>query len=173
MEKLDRIAKKSRDENHRRDAAEMVAFYIRNGYLPARLTNRAIELTSINKDVCKRSTVEKKSQRFYLYAISDGEMVKVGYSVNPKSRLKTMQVGNPRKIEIVWRKYCASSTKEAIKQERKLHRAISGHSIRGEWFSIGAMNRILKWRVMGYSAKIEEESIALDEELISSVPANF
>jgi len=67
----------------------------------------------------------------YLYVISDGEYCKVGISSNPKSRLKTLQVGNPQTLYID-RTYhlCADPTFIEV----SVHDYLWMDHIRGEWF---------------------------------------
>ena len=36
-----------------------------------------------------------------IYLISDGELVKIGYSQNPIKRLNQLQTGHPKKLKLI------------------------------------------------------------------------
>jgi hypothetical protein len=82
-------------------------------------------------------------KKHYLYAISNGEQVKLGMSSNIKGRMKTMQTASPSELVLLWKYYVASTPRKAVKIEKNLHRACKEWSVRGEWFSMGCM-RIVK-----------------------------
>lgn len=84
----------------------------------------------------KRAPAKKK---FYLYAISDGSAVKLGYSSNIRSRMKSMQTGHPSTLKCIWEYYVGRSEVETKNLERKLHRVCKKHKIRGEWFGYDCM----------------------------------
>lgn len=175
IEKIHDISKTGKDENHKRDCQEMVNFYIRNGFLPARLQKRALEIIQLSGKIItqKQKDDARVKVRYYLYAISDGESVKVGFSKNPDTRLKTMQTGHPKRLQVAWRTYCADHKKEAIFQEKKLHRFLGKYLIRGEWFSAKCIEKIESWEVKNRSVKREEEQIEADELILSGIPACF
>lgn len=169
IEKIYKIARSSRDDNHKRDAQNMIDFYIRNGFIPRRMQSRVADLINLNKGICSPEEKIPINQRHYLYAVSDGDNLKIGYSVNPESRLKRMQTGNSKDLKVVWESYCASDSKEAQFQEKKLHRHIRNYKIRGEWFEGQCINLLESWVVKNNSVKMDEEEL----EIISSIPECF
>ena len=173
IEQIHQVSKTSKDENHRRDAQAMVDFYVRNGFLPARLQTRAVEIIKLSGRYVTPEQQQHEKRRHYLYAISDGQSLKVGFSVNPGARLKDMQTANPRPLVIAWKTYCASESKEAAYQEKKLHRYLIKYSIRGEWFSMDSLKKIKEWTVKNNSVKDEEQEIEANELILNGVPLNF
>lgn len=65
-----------------------------------------------------------------LYFITDGEFVKMGIVTSPKSRLESLQVGNPRDLKLLY----AGRTSNARHQENHLHKKFKHLHVRGEWF---------------------------------------
>lgn len=166
IEQIHKVSEFATCNIQKRDAREMMMFYVRNGYLPSRLEKRAKELIALNiQEVCL--PVKRISERHYLYAISNGQQLKVGYSINPKDRLKRLQTGNSTKLKIVWQTYVSEDDKEARRQEKKLHRALQRYSIRGEWFSIGGMEVLDKWIVKNHETKQEQQGLDMQAELDS------
>lgn len=72
----------------------------------------------------------------YLYAIGDGQSIKLGFSVNPKSRMAALQTSHPKKLAILWTMKIEGDAREAKCQEKRLHNHCHKHRIRGEWFSL-------------------------------------
>lgn len=69
----------------------------------------------------------------FIYIITNGEDYKVGVSKNPNKRLKQLQTGNPKKLEIVSLFEVPSEIVYAM--EREAHKAIqSKYAKSGEWF---------------------------------------
>jgi hypothetical protein len=66
----------------------------------------------------------------FVYFISDGEFVKIGYSADWRARLKALQTSNPREL-------CAAAViAGTIADERALHRRFASDRLRAdnEWF---------------------------------------
>lgn len=72
-----------------------------------------------------------------LYIISAGKSgpIKVGISDNPHFRLANLQIGNPRKLFLVWHKALDSRSK-ARGAEKEAHIFLSDFRQHGEWFKI-------------------------------------
>lgn len=64
----------------------------------------------------------------YMIKIEGEPYIKIGVAKDFSSRLSSLQVGNPRKIEVIAVLQAGSSS------ESLLHRELQDHSIRGEWF---------------------------------------
>lgn len=154
-EQLDKIVRYSKNEVHRMDAQEMVLFFVRNGFVPFNLQERAKELVSLNKDICKKIPIKRIYKKHYLYAITDGENIKVGYSVNPEKRLKAMQTGNPNELKLLWKCFVGDDDKQARRQESKLHRRLKRFKIDREWFSHESLEVIQLWRGMSGKSPVK------------------
>lgn len=82
----------------------------------------------------KTMATKRRSNKGYLYVIRGGENIyKIGITKNePHSRLRELQTGNDRKLELVKAYY-----RQDYKQlERKLHRQFNYCRLNGEWFNI-------------------------------------
>lgn len=82
----------------------------------------------------------------YVYMILETGVVmdaclKIGFSYKPESRLKEMQVGNPRPLKMA-AKLGPFSEAQAVDIERKLHRVFKKYHVRGEWFDAECLNRM-------------------------------
>ena len=87
------------------------------------------------------------SKGFYLYAIGDGQAIKLGYSSDLKKRLKALQTAHPKTLRIYWRQYVADNETAARKAEKKLHRYCQNEKLRGEWFGHGVMQKVKRFRI--------------------------
>jgi hypothetical protein len=119
-------------------AKSLLKWFYANGYFTAAQQALAKSLTYIKK----KPAVDKKH---YLYAISNGEQVKLGMSSDVDKRLKALQTSSPSDLIVIWKYYVARTSKEAIKIEKMLHRACSEFKIRGEWFSMGCVDIVNKF----------------------------
>jgi len=90
-----------------------------------------------------RSMVEKKQWNFKkqaynqkLYLIGCADFFKVGISVDPYKRLASLQTGNPHHCRLlaIWEPHYAPGL------EKKIHRLLECHRVRGEWFSFSVFN---------------------------------
>jgi hypothetical protein len=109
-------------------ASKLYAYYNEVGELSEKQRQFVYVLSRTKK---KTRTADKN---YSLYAISDGRNVKIGFSHNPKARLRELQTGCPAKLSIEWTLDIGGSKSEAMKQEGKLHRFCRKHKLRGEWF---------------------------------------
>lgn len=80
-----------------------------------------------------------KPSKHHLYAIGDGESIKLGISTNVGNRLKAMQTSHPKQLKIIWKFYVGRERGPAYKAEKKLHKLCKKHRLRGEWFSSECM----------------------------------
>lgn len=85
-----------------------------------------------------------------IYIISDGEYIKIGISSDPEERLKNLQTGNPRELELLT---CFPGSKIL---EKELHNLFESCEGVGEWFKLktGDIEIINK-----ISRKIKEEIV--------------
>lgn len=70
-----------------------------------------------------------------VYFLRDGQFIKIGISKNPSMRIRNLQVGNPRPIEVVrvWDCYDEMGL-DAYKAEKTLHNELKDVRQCGEWF---------------------------------------
>lgn len=69
----------------------------------------------------------------YVYAISNGRgAVKIGWTTNPSSRLAKLAALSPDSLSVVALK------RGSVRDEKKAHRELAEHRIRGEWFDAQA-----------------------------------
>lgn len=89
-----------------------------------------------------------KNKHHYVYAISDGESIKIGQSLNPLLRLNALQVANASELSLVWVKLCKNKD-SSNKLERTIHKTYKELNIRGEWFNYEIL-RIIKLAYKNY-----------------------
>jgi hypothetical protein len=82
----------------------------------------------------------------YIYIIKVDEsktrsFIKIGYTNNLKKRLSSIQIGNPRKIELI--NLLVVKKEEAREVEKTLHRSIETHWLNGEWFTYGQSQKLI------------------------------
>lgn len=161
LELIDHIRLKAKDKVYRRDAQAFYDYFVRNGYFTPYMKIRTRELA---KFACPELLEHKKPERktdpklgeHYLYAISDGEFIKIGYSKKPKTRLKQLQTARAKPLKLLWQVLCSYSDVDAKKQERKLHRRLKSHKVMGEWYEFDCLIICRSWRVRGV-AKMKAE----------------
>lgn len=102
-------------------------------FLVKRLCNTQ-EILSVQKKQLKK--------KYNLYALSDGESIKIGISTHIGKRMKAIQTGHPKRLNCVWRFYTGTNKKHGYDMERKLHRVCKSHKLVGEWFDIKALELV-------------------------------
>ena len=81
----------------------------------------------------KAAQKAKKEAPYWVYVMSDGEFLKIGYSKNPKKRIKDVQSGNPKQLKIPV-KWQVAGRNNAKKLETTLHKHYGKLRKKGEWF---------------------------------------
>lgn len=127
--------KKSTDHEIKQKAVSLIKWFQINNFFTAAQKKLANQLTYVNK---KPAVVKKH----YLYAISNGDQIKLGMSSDVNKRLKTMQTSSPAELVILWKYYIANAPAEALKIEKMLHRACKEFHIRGEWFDMACIDTV-------------------------------
>lgn len=71
----------------------------------------------------------------YIYVIgTDKKPYKIGFSNNPKRRLKDLQTGHPNQLTI---HYIEAIPKDQVKSiEKSIHEVLRPHREKGEWFNL-------------------------------------
>ena len=94
----------------------------------------------------------------YIYIISDREQLKVGVSVNPEKRLKQLQTGNPKDLNL--EKTYKLPRDKVFKLEKEAHTKIHKlYSKNREWFmtdDVWALNFIIGGIIDSYVIEDEE-----------------
>ncbi len=75
----------------------------------------------------------------YVIQAEPGTPIKVGVAKNPRSRLATLQTGNPAELRLLF-VVPGSHTLEA-----GLHRRLKDSAVRGEWFAEPGIDGFLEW----------------------------
>lgn len=98
------------------------------------------EITLESKLKFEGTKINKKS--YYIYAMSAGSHVKIGYSSDIQSRLKSMQTAQPVPVKVIWTLCVGTSESEASKVERNLHKICKEYKVLGEWFNSECMIKV-------------------------------
>jgi len=82
-----------------------------------------------------------------IYLISDGELVKIGYSQNPTKRLNQLQTGHPKKLKLIRTFDYRSHGKITEKlMEKRIHYLLRRFKVRynGEWFYFSDYSELIE-----------------------------
>jgi len=82
----------------------------------------------------EEETLVQISTEGYVYFIQNGneDIIKIGWSIDPLSRLKTLQTGSPHPLLII-----AVQSASDRSLEHFLHKKFKKQHIKGEWFTYG------------------------------------
>ncbi len=85
-------------------------------------------------------TMKPKERKagYFVYAMQASERLKIGYSNDPKKRVRSIQTSNPDDIKLLKTILCENK-QHAKNLEKRLQRKASKFHIRGEWFSLEAL----------------------------------
>ena len=83
--------------------------------------------------------ISKDEEYIYFAKIKNKEIIKIGYSINPKKRIIDMNTAMPLDIEIL------AVIKGSRKTEKWLHKLLQKYNIKGEWFEYNdSVKQIIK-----------------------------
>ena len=119
-------------------ARSLLSYFINRHELTVKQVKLAKLLISRNS-----ANKSRKPNKYYLYAISGGEHLKIGVSTNPDARVKDLQTSNPEILKVVWRYYVGNHKGRAYNFERKLHKVCKKFRVRGEWFNPECLDLVL------------------------------
>ena len=76
---------------------------------------------------------------------------KIGFTKDPDKRLKTLQTGNPKKLQIHYKEMISENEVKYI--EKQIHAELKRKQVSGEWFNISLDDAIseVKYAVMRYT----------------------
>jgi hypothetical protein len=80
--------------------------------------------------VLRDARAQRRGVQGYVYCITDGEYVKIGYSVNPAKRVAELQTGNARPLTLVGR------IEGTLDDERSLHEQFISDNVLMDWFKL-------------------------------------
>lgn len=127
---------KSTTKEQKQTVDSLLRWYLKNHFLTSGQVGLAKSLTA------PKQAKKKTNTKHYVYAISDGENIKIGMSNNVEKRLKSLQTSNSKDLVVVWKYYAGRQAKDATKIEKMLHRQCKPHHIRGEWFKMEALEMV-------------------------------
>lgn len=106
-----------------------------------------------------------KSQRGFIYLISDGEFTKIGLTDKKSNiRMASLQTGNARELTLVGE----YETKNKYAEEKRLHNIFRNQHVRGEWFNL-THSDIKMILLSGDAEYKEKESYVLNQEQIKDL----
>lgn len=79
---------------------------------------------------------------------------KIGFTKDPDKRLRTLQTGNPKKLQIHYKEMIGENEVKYI--EKQIHKELKRKQVSGEWFNVSLDDAIseVKYAVMRYT-KVE------------------
>jgi len=145
--KLQKIKLNSKiKDKHRAFASSLLSDYMKYKSLTVNQKCAAFNLIKYAKPVRVRKPIVKK-ESYYLYAMTAGGKVKIGYTSNVKSRRIQIQTSNPDNVIVEWSMKCATTKRGAKIQERKLHRLCGDFRVGGEWFEYESLDLVKNFKV--------------------------
>ena len=110
-------------------------------------------------------------KKHYVYIIREkgftnlNLVCKIGLSVNPEQRIKSLQGANSRELQVYEKFHVGNSRSEAAKVERKIQKMVGENSLRGEWFKFNPndfrMNALPQIEKFVDSLNVEQPRIPL------------
>lgn len=91
----------------------------------------------------------------WIYVIGDNASpYKIGFTKDPDKRLRTLQTGNHKKLQIHYKEMIGENEVKYI--EGRIHEELKRKQVSGEWFNVSLDDAIseVKYAVMRY-AKVE------------------
>jgi hypothetical protein len=137
----------SRLEGQNEKARSLVKWYMENQYWTKAQKDLVRMITGMNSKKSVKKATPKVAKRYYLYAISNGSNIKVGYTCDVKARLANLQTGSSTTLSKVWQVFAGYGEAHARVQEKALHRYIKAYSVRGEWFEMDSLKAIESFKV--------------------------
>lgn len=136
---LDELAKKSECEEDKEVARCLLARYLRDG-----LTMRQWKLAMVITRRFEKEPGYQPYKPYFCYIVKGGNHLKVGHAKNVDKRIKELQTGNPKPMELVATK-SFKFLSEARRMEKKIHRLCKKTRGIGEWFDFrGALSTIYR-----------------------------
>ncbi len=116
----------------------LIRQFITKDQLSPRQIAAVHKLAAPSRYKSKTLKTNRRRQKHYVYAISDGAFVKIGLAVDPVKRLNDLQTASPSRLKLEAKIECPRYS-DAARLEKQVHRACKKHYVRGEWFQMDAM----------------------------------
>lgn len=97
------------------------------------MRNRMVGL--ISPMYLNQNYVLVEKMNYCVYFITDGDYIKIGIAASLPNRMKQLQTGNPRQLEALY-VIEEPNQRQALNDERMLHKYFSTAQTFGEWFDI-------------------------------------
>lgn len=154
----------SKPSSDRESAQSLLSWYLSNHFLTDKQQMYAKSLIARN-----RAKKSEKPKKYHLYAIGDGECVKLGVSTDVGKRLNSMQTGHPKKLKVLWKFFVGRERAPAFKAEKKLHKYCKKFKLRGEWFKGDSMTIVRQFSIKEKMA-MQNEQESHDLSILESSP---
>ena len=141
-------------------ALSLYRYYLKSGYWTKKQRNYVCFL--LGKKKVKKSRLINR--QYILYAISNGENIKLGFTSNLKSRLRSLQTSCDKQLKVLWEYPAGKNQGSAKAAEKRLHKYCSEYRVKGEWFDKKAMPKVRNF-VIG---KKQERDAKLDLFILNS-----
>lgn len=124
-------------------------------YCPKARCTIAKSCGGFNGELLSRAPL--KPAKIYILKECASGRYKVGVSQDPDKRLKTLQIGNPKILQIVW---SSPPCTNAITIEKAFHSRFAHSCIRGEWFKANVnLSDIVEYIMNSISESLSNETI--------------
>lgn len=137
---LERAARRLMNPEDAKKARSLCGWYRSKGFLTTKQSALGHHLLSLLNEPKDESYT---TEPHFIYLISDGEHVKIGFSKDPRKRMKDMQTSNAKPLRIV-RAFEVIGKSAAKAHERTLHSKFKAHRLKGEWFDMEVMDEALE-----------------------------
>jgi hypothetical protein len=104
------------------------------------LKNLGLQIFSNSPEIKKDKTdkTPQKGRAGYIYLVSDGTNVKVGFSINPATRMNNLQTAHSKRLTLL------AEIKANLFEEQKFHRENRHLAVSGEWYPLEMIEGIKK-----------------------------
>lgn len=155
-------------------ARSLCGWFQAKGFLTAKQYALGKHLLKVAKGDVEENAV---TEPYYVYVISDGNHLKIGYSKEPKRRLKDLQVGNAAHLKLL-RAFEVIGMAAAKAHEKTLHRKFKSSRKKGEWFDGSIQDEVVLYfdhhvqmmRDMGADIQVLMETGTFDEMILGDTP---
>lgn len=79
------------------------------------------------------------NDRYIYIASNESGQIKIGISKNPEKRVKQLNIGNHEILKLI---YFYKSEQKGYSEEKMIHKQMSNHKIRSEWFNNDCLKEI-------------------------------
>lgn len=129
---------KFKDECIEEKRLSLLSQYIRGVALTPKQKSLVAALAAPLRSEKRRVRAELRRRTHWVYAISDGAFVKIGFATSVAKRMNDLQVANPSELKVEAKIKCERRA-DAKRLESEIHCACEGHRVRGEWFNMDAL----------------------------------